>query len=195
MLRAATCTLLIAWVLTGSLSAQRGSMASRGSIPASSAHSGVHSFRGSFSDRSFSRDHFHHNRTGSFFYPYWFPYDEPSRYEGPYTEVVERVPAPAVAQPPAPQPPAEPKIIEVPGVSNQTPAKPLPPTVFILSNGERLETKRFLLRANELSVTIDRHQRTIPLDQVNLEATMAANRDRGINMEIPADPNEISLRF
>jgi hypothetical protein len=105
------------------------------------------------------------------------------------------VPAPAVAQPPAPQPPAEPKIIEVPGVSNQTPAKPLPPTVFILSNGERLETKRFLLRANELSVTIDRHQRTIPLDQVNLEATMAANRDRGINMEIPADPNEISLRF
>jgi hypothetical protein len=196
MLRAAACALLVAVIVSGSLMAQRGSMVSRSGIPASSAHFGSTShFRGSFSQRPFSRDHFHHNRTASFFYPYFFPYDEPYGYAEPYIEVVEREPAPAVVPPVAPQPPAEPKVIEIPGAASQTPAKPLPPTIFILSNGERLETSRFLLRANDLSVTIDRHQRTIPLDQLNLDATIAANRDRGINLEIPADSNEISLRF
>ncbi len=195
MLRAGARALLVAVILSGWLRAQRVGMAVSSSFPVSSAHSGWGHFRGSFSPPLFSRHPFHHHRAGAFYYPYLFPYDEPFAYESPYTEVIEREPAPVVAQVVAPQPPIEPKVIEVPGAANQAPAKPLPPTLFILKNGERLEAKRFLLRSNDLSVTIDRRQRTIPLDQVDLDATIAANRERGINLEIPADPNEISLRF
>ena len=193
MPRAVLCALLVA-ALSGSLLAQRGSMASGIAISASPARSGASHFRGSFSPPLFARGHVRHHRSSSFFYPYWFPYDEPYDYEGPYTEVVKKEPAPAAA-PVAPQPVPEPKVIEIPAAANQAPAKPAPATVFILSNGERLETKRFLLRANDVSLTIERRQRTIPLDQVDLDATITANRDRGITLEVPADPNEISLRF
>ena len=71
----------------------------------------------------------------------------------------------------------------------------LPPTIFILANGERLETRRFLLTASNLSFNIGRQQRTIPLDRLDLDATVAANQERGIDLRIPADRNEISLSF
>ena len=71
----------------------------------------------------------------------------------------------------------------------------LPPTIFILANGERLETRRFLLTASNLSFSIGRQQRTIPLDRLDLDATIAANHERGIDLRIPADRNEISLSF
>ena len=71
----------------------------------------------------------------------------------------------------------------------------LPPTIFILANGERLETRRFLLTATNLSFSVDRQPRTIPLDRLDLDATIAANQDRGIDLRIPADRNEISLSF
>ena len=200
MPRAAACALLLVGFLSGGLRAQRGGMAVHSSFPASSAHAGSTHVRGSFSPHPFSRDHFRRHHSGSRDYPYLFPYDgffydEPYESEQGYTEVVEPEPAPAVTQTVAPQPPPEPKVIEVPGAGNQPPAKPLPPTIFILNNGERLETRRFLLRSNDLTVTIDRRPRTIPLDQLDLAATITANRERGIHLEIPADPNEICLRF
>ncbi len=194
MPRTAACALLVSMLLSGSLMAQHGGVVSRGGMTAVPGHSPSAPFRGSISQRPFARDHSHRNHAG-FLYPYLFPYDEPYGYEGPYTEVVEKQPAPVAAPPLPPQPVPEPKVIEVPAAADQASAKPLPPTVFILNNGERLESKRFLLRANDLSITLNRRQRTIPLDQLDLEATIAANRDRGIELEIPADPNEISLRF
>jgi len=99
------------------------------------------------------------------------------------------------SQPQAALPPREPKLIEVPGAASAANVKPLPPAVFILTSGEHVETSRFLLRATDLSVTVDRRQRTIPFNQLDVNATLAANHDRGIELEIPADPNEISLRF
>jgi hypothetical protein len=190
MLRATAYSLLVASLVTGSLLAQRvGGGSHGGSV--SFTHSGAAAqrvFRGSVSVRPFSH---HHNRTGAF----WYPYDGSYDYGEPYPEPVTQ-PVPVVVQQPAAQPaPIEPKIIEVPGAANAASAKPLPPTVFILRNGERLETYRYLLRANNLSVTINRRQRIIPLDQLDLDSTIAANRDRGLDLEIPADPNEISLRF
>jgi len=74
-------------------------------------------------------------------------------------------------------------------------AKPVPSAIFILTSGERVETSRFLLRANDLSVTVNRQQRTIPLDKVDLDATIAANHERGIDLEVPTDVNQITLRF
>jgi hypothetical protein len=74
-------------------------------------------------------------------------------------------------------------------------AKELPPTIFILANGERLETKRFVLTASLLTVRIGRQQRTIPLQMLNIDATVTTNHERGIDLQVPDDRNEISLSF
>jgi hypothetical protein len=87
------------------------------------------------------------------------------------------------------------KVIEIPGAANSTAAKMLPPTIFILANGERLQTRRYLLTASNLSVSIDRQQRTVALDLLDINATITANHERGIDLRIPADRNEISLSF
>ena len=71
----------------------------------------------------------------------------------------------------------------------------LPPTIFILANGERLETRRYVLTVSRLSVNIERRQRTLPLDMLDIDATIAANRERGIDLQIPIDRTEISLSF
>ena len=74
-------------------------------------------------------------------------------------------------------------------------AEPLPPAMFVLKIGERLEARRFLLTATSLSMNINRQQRVIPLDALDLDATIAANRQRGVTLQIPADHNEICLSF
>jgi len=73
--------------------------------------------------------------------------------------------------------------------------KPVPATIFILTTGEKVEAQRYLLTASSLSVTVQRNQRTIPVQMLDLDATEAANRDRGVELLIPTDLNEISLRF
>ncbi len=78
---------------------------------------------------------------------------------------------------------------------NSAASKPLPPAMFILRNGERLEARRYLLTHDNLSFTVDRRQRTIPLAMVDIDATVAANRERGIDLRIPADRSEISVGF
>jgi hypothetical protein len=64
-----------------------------------------------------------------------------------------------------------------------------------LANGERLETRRFVLTASNLSVSIERQKRTVPIALLDLNATIRANRERGIDLLIPYDRNEISLSF
>jgi hypothetical protein len=194
MARVAAWTLLV-MSLALCVQAQHGAAGAHGSSSGVSAHPGFagHHFAGGFS----SRGEFRHRRDG-FVYPYYWPYDYPyddGDYERPYTEVVERQPAPPTAPLPPPTPPAKAQVIEIPVPANSAAAKPQPPAVFILTNGERLESSRFVLTAANLSVNINRHQRTIPLDQVDLDASVAANRDRGIELRVPADHNEISLSF
>jgi hypothetical protein len=87
------------------------------------------------------------------------------------------------------------QIIEVPGTANAAASQPLPPAMFILRNGERLEARRYLLTYDHLRFTVDRQQRTIPLAMLDIDATVAANRERGINVRIPADRSEISVGF
>ena len=94
---------------------------------------------------------------------------------------------------PAPLPKSQ--FIEIPSAANAATPKMPPPTVFILANGERLETRRFLLSATLLSLSIDGQQRNVPLAMVDIRATLSANHDRGIDLRIPDDRNEISLGF
>jgi hypothetical protein len=87
------------------------------------------------------------------------------------------------------------QVIDIPSAANSKAARLQSPTIFILTNGERLESHQFLLSASNLSLRIDRHHRTIPIEMLDVQATIAANRQRGIDLRIPADRNEIVLSF
>jgi hypothetical protein len=132
------------------------------------------------------------------YYPYWDEeffefYPEPAVEEtSPHAVVVQsrddyRAAAPI---------PESPKLIEIPQTNQSaTTSKPAPPTLFVLANGERLETRRYTVTADSLHVEIARRQRTVPLDKLDLDATIAANRERGIDLQIPTDKNQIFLGF
>jgi hypothetical protein len=100
----------------------------------------------------------------------------------------------------SPPPPASPQVIEVPpGKTAEgkqvSPTNPVPPAVFILKSGQRIEAQRYLLTHDTLQVQQGRDQQTIPLNEVNLEATIAANHTRGIDLHIPENRNQLTLGF
>ena len=175
---------------------------------------GIHSF---LSAQSFKRtlptarhsrrvfpNHFHsrHERHRGVLFPYFFPEYDPFWYEQP--EIEERFESASSAvneqgegrqlgnqEKPVPKS----QLIDIPATSGSTAAKTLPSTVFILNGGERLESREFLLTASDLSIKVNHHRRTIPLQMLNVDATVAANRERGIDLRIPADRTEISVSF
>ena len=73
-------------------------------------------------------------------------------------------------------------------------ASPPQPVVFILSSGERLESSHYLLSTDSLQVQQGETQRTIPLSDLNVDATIAANRARGVDLKIPSK-NQVMLGF
>jgi hypothetical protein len=197
MLRAALWALLVVSALGVSLQAQRARAAFHDTGPTGRpVRSGSVQQRGSATRllRSHSRNHRDLDNPGSFF----FPYGEPFGDEQPEAEGNEMALPSATLQSrgPASEPRAhKPLVIEIPGAASLAPAKVAPPTIFILANGERLETRRFVLTASNLSINIDRQQRTVPTAMLDINATINANRDRGIDLRVPYDRNEISLSF
>ena len=195
MVRAALVALLLASPLTPPLEAQRASAGFRGfsKAPGQSAQVGQ---RGLSNGRF--PVHFHHrDRLGVFFSPYFLPDDETYWSEEPGPQPVGSEPTPQVfyASPERERPLAVAQIVEIPGAANQKQMNLPLPTIFVLANGERLETLRFVVTVSSLSLSIDRCERVIPLEAVDLVATTAANRERGINLRIPDDRNEILLGF
>jgi hypothetical protein len=73
--------------------------------------------------------------------------------------------------------------------------KPIPKTVFVLANGERLEADHYTLDAGSLQVVVGGEQRTIALSALDMKATTAANRERGINFKVPQSRSEVFLAF
>jgi hypothetical protein len=158
-----------------------------------------------FPNRSFPR-HPGHSRFRNYgsgyaygYYPYWD--DEPFEFY-PDQEPAVNVASPPVlvfesrdCRQPAPVP-EPPKLIEVPQTKEaDARSKPELPTLFIFANGERLEARRYMLTADSLQVETGRQQRTILIGEVDLDATIAANRQRGIDLQIPTDRNHILLGF
>lgn len=198
MTRATLVTALTFTVLSGCALAQRAATTPGSAQPLPSAF--VHSpfaGQGRFPNRIHSQRVFptggYHRRSGygSYFFPYYEPYWEG---QPEVEEAAARQPQVIVQRTPeAPIPKGQ--VIEISAAANASPAKVLPPTIFILSNGERLESRKFVLTASSLTVSIDREHRSVPLDQVDIKATIAANRDRGIDLQIPDGRNEISLSF
>lgn len=195
MSRMTLFALLVFSLLSGPVQAQRGGAGSRGAAG--------RPFGGrSFSSRSFATAGFRRNgwRNGNFGYFGLFDFDdygEPLQYgqtefDGPTNGPM---PLPPMARR-APEPPLpKGELIEVPGAENAAAAKVLPPTIFVLTNGERLESRRFVLTASVLSVRVGREQRNIPVQNLNIDATVATNRERGVDLRIPDDRSEVSLSF
>ena len=68
--------------------------------------------------------------------------------------------------------------------------------MFILTNGERIESSQYTLTAKSLTVQQgDAPSRTIPISALNIDATVAANRARGVDIKIPTNKNQIMLGF
>jgi thiol-disulfide isomerase/thioredoxin len=80
------------------------------------------------------------------------------------------------------------KMIVIPGVQTVPHAKMAPnvATVFVLSDGERVETHDYILTAQSLRLTADGLQRSIPMSAVDMKASIAANHERGIDLKMPS---------
>jgi len=78
---------------------------------------------------------------------------------------------------------------------NAPPAKPNPPAVFVLANGERIESSNYFLTVDSVRVEQNGSPRTIPMSNVNMNATMAANHQRGLNLKVPTDNKQIMVSF
>jgi hypothetical protein len=92
-------------------------------------------------------------------------------------------------------PPEPPKLSEVPQSKEFPVAKPQPPTLFVLKDGGRLESCSYLLTNQSLQIEVDRQLRTIPVSTLDLDATIAANHERGIEVKIPRDSSTVFLGF
>jgi len=194
MLRAASWSLLVASLLTWSAEAQRtGGFHGPAGLPGTGP---AFAQRGAFAGAYGSYRH----RGG--FYPYFLPdflpYDQSEEAARP--EPLQRV----LYSPEPERTSTSAQLIEIPAASSAKPAEPLPAAIFVLTSGERLEARRFLLTSTSLSVQVlsvqaNRGQRVtglvIPIEALDLDATVAASRERGIQLQIPADRNEISLSF
>lgn len=74
-------------------------------------------------------------------------------------------------------------------------AKPTPPAVFILSNGERVESNHYILTTDGVRLQDKGGERTIPTKELNVNATMTANNERGLHLVFPTSTSQITLSF
>jgi hypothetical protein len=91
--------------------------------------------------------------------------------------------------------PEPPKLFEVPVDKESSPSATQSPTLFVLTNGTRLEAHRYVLTLNSLDIELERGRRTVPISQLDLPQTIAANRERGIELKVPRSTREIFLGF
>lgn len=76
-----------------------------------------------------------------------------------------------------------------------TVAKSDPPALFVLSNGQRIESRNYFLTVDSVRIDDSDMPRTIPMSNVNVDATLAANRQRGLNLKIPDNKAQIMVSF
>jgi thiol-disulfide isomerase/thioredoxin len=86
-------------------------------------------------------------------------------------------------------------LIEIPKGLSEPPPRSLLPTVFVLRNGERVEAEHYTIMGGSVRFTTHGNERTIPLAELDQKATIAANRERGIDLKFPTNQNEIFLGF
>jgi hypothetical protein len=160
------------------------------------------------------RGHNHGNGYGAGWYPWYGGYadywDDPWAYgdygpDGPPNEPGYQSQSNGAAPPVivmqssqrmAPAAPApSPKLVEVPLDGPATPAKEQPPAMFVLQNGQHIESDRYTVSDKSVTIDVGRQQRTIPLSDLDMNETMAANRQRGVDIAFPRDSNSLFISF
>jgi hypothetical protein len=91
-------------------------------------------------------------------------------------------------------PPQSPKLVEIP-LPKDAVVQAKPPALFVLNSGEQLESRRYVLSVDSLRIEVGRSQRVIPISALNVDATIAANQERGINLAFPQDRTSLFLGF
>jgi hypothetical protein len=121
----------------------------------------------------------------------WEPrYQQPAAPTSPQVIVLQSKEGAAPALPPQ-----SPKLIEVPYSKEDPVARQQPATLFVLKNGQRLESHDYFLTVQSLQIEVGGQRRTIPVNPLDLDATIAANQDRGIEVVIPPDRNTVFVGF
>jgi hypothetical protein len=199
LMRCALLKLGLVLLLIAPTMAQMRSTISTGPIHGGPPHPPGVTFRQNFGHHSHRGNGF-----GNVVYPYGFYddfYDEPYRdvVEQPAPVVVVRDAQPAAAPAPAIQPAAvEPRMIEIPeaiAVRSMPIAKAVP-AVFIFSDGRRIEAQNYTITDSLLTIKDARRPAVqIPLDQLNVEATLAENHQQGLDLRLPESRSEILIGF
>jgi hypothetical protein len=153
------------------------------------------SFPGHFDGHRYGRPYRHGH--GSVWLPWSYPYwgddgDDFSYFQSQKAPPQATSPAVEYREPAQPAPP---KVIEVTQSKEAATAKLQPATVFVLTDGEWLESHDYLLTASSLRIEVDRQQRIISVNKVNIDATLAANHERGIELIFPHNSGTVFLGF
>jgi hypothetical protein len=79
------------------------------------------------------------------------------------------------------------------------PAPELPPTLLVFRDGRKEEVSRYRIMNGAIFTsanywTTGSWSKKIPLDDLDIPATLKSNRERGVNFALPAGPSEIIIR-
>ncbi len=107
----------------------------------------------------------------------------------PRTQTADRGPAP-----PTPGG-AGPQWTYVSGGQSSLPSKPIPKTIFVLVNGEQLESDHYVIGGGFVDATVAGEPRRIALTALDTKKTIALNHQRGVDLKIPTGKSEMFLGF
>lgn len=75
------------------------------------------------------------------------------------------------------------------------PKKPIPKTIFVLTNGERLESDHYVIGGGFVDANVAGEQRHIALASLDAKKTIALNHEHGVDLKLPTSKNEVFLGF
>lgn len=75
------------------------------------------------------------------------------------------------------------------------PKKPIPKTIFVLTNGEQLESNHYVIGSGFVDLTVAGEQRHIALASLDTKKTIALNHQHGVDLKLPTSKNEVFLGF
>jgi cytochrome c biogenesis protein CcmG, thiol:disulfide interchange protein DsbE len=108
--------------------------------------------------------------------------------KGNSVQMASRAPTPSTSG-------SGPQWITVPSSSGFSHMKPLPRTVFVLLNGEKLESEHYVIQSGFVDITVADQVRRVDLSQLDTKQTLALNHKNGVDLKIPASRNEVFIGF
>jgi hypothetical protein len=76
----------------------------------------------------------------------------------------------------------------------------LPPALLVFRDGHTEEIQKYVIHGADLYATLDYSTsgswtKQIPLADLDIPASLKANKDRGAKFNLPSGPNEVVVRF